>query len=202
MKLLLITVLSLFMNACALGPIINHDTGRSVGKNKYKFRVAGYPQADSPNVASLRFDTGVTENLDVGFQYEILSFGLRGFYSFINNKEGFAMSGSLGYGSVFNGNYINAGLNFSFKSGSVEYFAGYRHTDVSVDATELTDSNTGELFTTIPSANYSYGIASGGLKYWFTDQAALGLEGAQFMNPSDGEFSSNTLVSLGFEYIF
>lgn len=202
MKLFINIVLLIFLNACALGPIINQDVGRSLGKSNSRIRVSGYPQAESPNLTSIQMDTGLSDNWDIGFQYEITSMGLRLFYSIINNKEGFALSSSLGYGWVFSGNYSNLGLNMSYKAGAMEYFTGYRHTQVSLDATELTSSNTGDVFLNIPSADYDYGVASLGFKYWFTDRFNLALEAADFTSLSIGEFNSKTLVNIGLGYDF
>ena len=82
MNKILISVLLVFsLSGCAVGPLVSHETARTVGSSNSEI-VGGYGQAGYV----LKWNHGFGENFDLGFQYESLSVGFRAKYAFVNER--------------------------------------------------------------------------------------------------------------------
>ena len=102
-----------FSAGCAVGPLVQHETARSVGKGDHEI-IAGYGQAGYV----LKWNAGVTENFDFGIHWESLSFGIRGKYSIINGRSGgISLAGAIGAGSSLGGSHQYGDLMVSYLSG-------------------------------------------------------------------------------------
>jgi len=190
----------LFAMGCAIGPILNHDVGRSVGDGNHDIQL----MSTAEGLWGFKYEYGLTKNLDLGIQWEALSAGLRLKYSILNNPTaGFSFGAAIGAGSSFGGSYYHATLTGSYKTPIFEPFASVRYTKVESDEQELRDADTGDLFLTIPKFDYSYGQVFVGTKIWAADWFALSLEATSFfVSGDDVKFSDSALYSLGLEFAF
>jgi hypothetical protein len=201
MRLIPLSVFLFFLGSgCAIGPILSHDVGRSVGDGNHDIQLL----STTEGFWGFKYEYGLTKNLDLGIQWEALSAGLRLKYSILNNPTaGFSFGTSVGAGSSFGGSYYHATLTGSYKTKVFEPFASVRYTKVQSDEKDLRDADTGDLFLTIPKFDYSYGQVFVGTKIWAADWFALSLEATSFfVSGDDVKFSDGALFSLGLEFAF
>ena len=212
-KLSSLACLVLVLTGCTIfGPIQSHDLGRSLGGGNHNFHFSAIVTVDEKEegngigaLPSFRYDIGVSENLDLGFQYELLSSGIRGKYSFLNNKKGLSASMSLGAGSSSGlaavGFYYNATLATSYKADSWEPFLNYRFTyvDIASDGETTSEGPFGSDITF--GSDDGYGQIFLGTKYWITEKFALSMESNYFALPKKKEFGpENVLFSVGIDW--
>lgn len=159
--------LFLSLTSCAIGPLVSHETARTVGRNKHEpafgYGMAGYV---------LKWNYGITDNFDIGLHWESLSIGLRAKYAFIKNDgEGFSLASAIGYGSSIGGKYTSVDLLGSYLVGQWEPFSMFRYVHVKTDPIEFRsdDPNTQGFDFTISSQKYDYGQLSFGSRYWFKE---------------------------------
>ena len=192
-------LLVVFVSSCAIGPILNHDVARSNGDGNHDIKI----MSSVDGLWGFHYDYGLTDDLDIGVQWEALSAGLKLKYALVNNqKSGLSVALGAGTGTSFGGSYYNGALFVSYKSKTFEPFASVRYTSVENDSTDLKDADTGELFVTIPAFNYNYTKAFLGTKIWFVDWFALSLEAGSFIASGDVKFDSNVFYSAAFEFAF
>lgn len=199
MKNLILVVMMAMVSGCAVGPLVQHETARSVGEGHHEL-VGGYGQAG----IVAKWNYGITENFDFGMQYESLSFGVRAKYSVINGKSGgFSLAGALGAGSSIGGNHKYLDLMTSYLAGTFEPYATARFVQVSTDPADFRNTDTGEIAFTIQSANYNYGQAIVGTRIWMSPNWLLSLEASSLFGLGDSvSFSSNVLVGAALGYRF
>jgi hypothetical protein len=167
---------------CAVGPLVQHETARSVGKGDHEL-IAGYGQAGYV----LKWNAGVTENFDFGVHWESLSFGVRGKYSIINGRSGgLSLAGAIGAGSSLGGNHHYGDLMVSYLSGFFEPYATGRFVQVSTDPVEFRNADTGQTAFTVSSAQYNYGQVIVGSRFWLGPNWMLSIEGSNFFAMGDG----------------
>ncbi len=195
----LVPLLTVFSVSCAVGPLVQHETARSVGSGGQEF-VAGYGQAGY----MLKWNIGVTENFDFGIHWESLSFGVRGKYSLINGRTGgFSMAAAMGAGTSLGGSHQYGDLMFSYLTGAFEPYATARFVQVSTDPLEFRNADTGQTAFTVSSAQYNYGQAIVGSRFWLTPNWILSLEGSSFFSIGEGvTISSGGFFGAGLGYRF
>lgn len=195
---LFILTLGLFEFGCALGPLTSHETARSVGR--FNSEISGsYGTA----IYGLKWNFGITENWDIGAQYETLSFGYRTKYSFVNSPTGWSFAGALGTGASIGGshNYIDALA--SYMGTNWEPYFTLRVVNVTTDPVDVQNNETGTKYFTINSSKYSYGQIFAGSRYWMTKNWLLSME-ASTLFPVGGDLTvgSTILGSLALGYRF
>jgi len=197
--LFLLTILSTTILAgCAVGPLVNHETARTVGKSNHEL-IGGYGQAGY----AIKWNFGLTENLDLGLHWETLSIGLRLKYAFINNKQGWSLASALGTGSSIGGRHYYGDIIGSYMIESWEPYGALRIVHVKNDPVEFKDKDTGYVDFTVPSVNYNYGQFILGTRYWFTSHWLLSLEASSLFAMTTGlKFGNIFLVSGAFGYRF
>src|SRR4051794_11386575 len=100
MRLSLFLIFGL-LGGCAVGPLVSHETARTVGKGHNEL-VAGYGIAGY----ALKWNLGLDDSLDVGIHWESLSLGARAKYAFINGREhGWSLASALGAGLSIGGKH-------------------------------------------------------------------------------------------------
>ena len=105
-----------FTASCAVGPLVFHETARAVGFTNHEL-IGGAGQAG----LVFKWNYGLTENLDLGIQFESLSLGLRAKYAFIKSGEnGFSLASSAGTGFSVGGSHYYGDLigSYFLKNGS------------------------------------------------------------------------------------
>jgi hypothetical protein len=193
----LILFFNFVFSGCAVGPLVSHDNARTVGKSNSEFMggvgSAGY---------LVKWNYGLSENLDFAVQFESLSLGIRAKYSFLNNKEGFSFATALGTGASIGGSHYYADIIGSFLNGSWEPYGLLRVVQVKTDPLELKDEDTGELAFTVDEVEYSYGQAILGTRYWFNKSWFLSLEVSSLFSISNVKFTDEVLVGTALGYKF
>ena len=197
LKLPLLALSSLLFAGC-IGPMLSHDTGRTLGKGGNQIQVASTPDA----YRSISYTHGVTENLDLGIKAESLNNGFTGKYAFVNHKTGGALAAVFGLGTTFGGTYYMGGLATSYKFNHFEPFAGIRTTQVNVDEAKIKDADTGDVFATVPSFNFHYSQAFLGTKIRFNKTFGLSAEAASIFADNDVNFKDTGYISLAAELYF
>lgn len=200
MKQILLSFLSiLFLAGCAVGPLVSHETARTVGHTKHEL-VSGWGQ---PGVV-LKWNYGISENWDFGVHIETLSVGIRTKYAFINNhSHGWSLATALGVGSSVGGSHSYADLILSYFVDSWEPYGALRIVDVKSDKKKFTDQDTGQITFEIDSAQFQYGQGILGTRYWVNPHWLFSLEFSTLFGITSGFKADQQLIgSAGFGYRF
>jgi len=170
----LFLVFSLFALSGCVAPFSSNFTGRSLGKGKIGLDgVAGLGEVEW---GGFKLAYGMTSNLDIGLQIELLTLGLFGKYSFRNTIEnGFSSAALFGLGTTVNGMYVYTGPVLSYKMNFFEpYFVGrYNY----VHYSETKDIWSGDA---IEAGNYSYFQLTFGSILWISRKVGLNFELSTF----------------------
>lgn len=197
MKRIVLTACLIFLSGCAIGPIVSHETARTVGDSNHEL-AGGYGMAG----LAFKWNYGLTENLDLGFHYESLSMGVRAKYAFINNPTGWSLASALGAGSSLGGSHYYADLIASYLVGSFEPYGTLRLVDVTSDPLEFQDTNTGSADFTIASYRYQYGQFLLGTRYWLNENWYLSAEATNLFSVSSVSFGNALLFGAALGYRF
>lgn len=150
----------------------------------------------------VKWNYGLTENLDLGLQWETLSLGVRAKYAFINNKEGWSLATALGTGIALGGGYYGGDIIGSYMTGAWEPYGTLRIAHVKNDPWELKNKDTGKIEYTIPDSEYDYGQVILGTRYWFTPNWLFSVEASSLFASSVLKVSNGVLAggSLGYRF--
>ncbi|MCB0415008.1 MAG: hypothetical protein KDD50_11785 [Bdellovibrionales bacterium] len=191
---LLFAIFGLLFSGCALGPILSHDNGRSLGDSNGSIGL----NVTNQGYYALKASYGFDENLDIGVELEALALGLRGKYSFINQENGYSTAVVGGLGTTLGGSYYYVQSANSYRTGKWEPFGSLRITKVSYSASDITDANTGDILTSYPASSFTYGTIFIGSKYHFSEKFNLSLELSSFIAMESGlTFANSVMPSLG-----
>lgn len=193
-----ISLLSLLLTSCAVGPLVSHETARTVGSGKHEF-IGSYGQA---GIAG-KWNYGLGSNVDFGLQVESLNAGIKVKYAFLNESEGWSMASSLGYGSGFMSDHFYGDLHLSFKSGPVEPYLTLRYVQVHTDKEDFESHDSGSLHFEIDKMKFQYGQVMLGTRLWLTRHWLLSLEGAGLFSATSGIRVSDTYIfngALGYRF--
>lgn len=167
------------LSAC-VGPLILNETARSVGRGRHEIS-GGYGTAG----LGLKWNAGVTDDLDVGFQWESLSMGLRAKYAFLNRgQRELSFAGALGAGLSFGGTHYYGDAIASYLAGDFEPYAAIRYVHVSVDPIEARGKDTSYFRIDGPQFDYGQGIL--GFRYWVGHSTFLSAEASGLAALSSG----------------
>ncbi|UOF02645.1 hypothetical protein [Bdellovibrio reynosensis] len=159
------------LGGCALGPLANHETARSVGKGMHEL---SFGAGNAPPF--FKWSYGATENFDLGLHAEATSIGIRGKYSFINQTQGVSFAGALGIGNSIGGSHQYGDLLVSGVYNWFEPYGAVRYAHVNTDPFELKDKDTGNVFFETDEYEYNYAQVFLGSRFWFSPKWYLGLE--------------------------
>jgi hypothetical protein len=197
-SLITISFLFLLLTSCAIGPLVSHETARTVGDSKHEL-VGGYGSGG----LALKWNYGLSKNLDLGVQMESYSMGIRAKYAFINASEGFSLAAALGTGLSVGGSHSYGDILASVKNGNWEPYATLRMVHVKTDPVDFKDESTGRFDFKVDSLNYNYGQFILGTRYWFSPKWLLSVEGSTLFSASSGLSLANTLLlGAAFGYRF
>lgn len=184
-KILLFASLILLQAACSIAPFSSSITARSNGNGVHSFQGGGTlvgAKGVKGVLPEFKWLAGLTDNWDIGLQYEILSLGLLTRYSFVNNDEGFSLAGFGGFGDMVGGNYIYAGPAVSFRAGQWEPFFNLRYNHIhwkkqsgTLNFTSNDGTSTGIPYET-SAVDFHYYQAALGTVFWFTEKFGLNLD--------------------------
>lgn len=197
-SLFALSLFSVFLSGCAVGPLVSHETARTVGSSKHEV-IGGYGQAGFV----IKWNYGLTENLDFGLHWESLSVGVRAKYALINNNSGWSLASALGTGSSFGGNHYYGDFIGSYLTGSWEPYGTVRAVLVKNDPLEFKDKDTGQVSFTIDKSEYVYGQFILGTRYWFNSNWLFSIEASSLFPISSGfKVEKNVFAGASFGYRF
>lgn len=171
--------LAILFSGCAVAPLSNHVTARSNGKGESLLSAGStIGVGKGPWLPSLKYSIGLTEEFDLGFQYEVIEYGAWGKYAFVNNREGFSFAGLAGTGLSFEGFYGYLGPIVSYK---MDWFEPYfltrfnyvRYPEKRIDLTSI-----GEIV--VAPGSYRYFQHTLGFMLWPLSWFGAGLEASLF----------------------
>ncbi len=196
-KLPIILLLS-FLSSCAVGPLVNHETARTVGKDRHEVS-GGYSNAGYV----FKWNYGLFEKFDIGVHAEQYNLGLRAKYSFVKNDDnGFSMALALGAGDSFGGNHYYGDLLGSFLTGRWEPYTTVRVVKVRTEEMNFSDEQTGAFAFRIDENHYSYGQYFLGTRFWASRQLFLSVEASTLFTLDAVEVSDNFIFSGALGYRF
>lgn len=181
MKARLCLFLFVFLSGCAIAPVANHVSARTNGKNESLLSLGTMIGSSSGRfwLPSLKYSVGLSDDFDVGGQYEIIDIGLWGKYAIVNHKEGgFSMAALGGVGVGGDGHYIYFGPVLSWLHGIFEPYLLSRFNYVSYPAKNLDLGTIGEV--TILNGVYRYFQHTLGFFLWPTKKLGVSLEASSF----------------------
>ncbi len=187
-----------FTTSCAVGPLVFHETARTVGFTNHEL-IGGAGQAG----LVFKWNYGLTENLDLGIQFESLSLGIRAKYAFINGGENdFSLASAVGTGFSIGGSHYYGDLIGSYFFEKWEPYMGLRLVHAKNDNKEI-KTNSSALNFTIEETQYNYGQITFGTKYWFSKSWMLSVEGSSIFSTSSGLLANSNLFAgfaLGYKF--
>jgi hypothetical protein len=203
-RILALALLISSLPGCAVAPLSTHITARSNGKSESLASVGStLPIKDSGALPSLKYSIGVSDDIDLGFQYEVIEYGAWMKYSFVNRQEGFSAAGLFGVGLSFEGFYSYIGPIVSWKIDWFEPYLTTRYNYVSNALGRVDIATTGE-FRVQPGV-YRYFQHTAGFLTWPIDWFGIGLE-ASYINPISSDFilegKNRFLLSGNFSFRF
>lgn len=198
LRLFLNSFVFVFLSGCAVGPLVSHETARTVGDSNHEL-IGGYGQAGYV----FKWNYGLTENLDLGLHWESLSIGIRAKYAFINNKAGWSMASAFGNGASIGGSHYYLDVVGSYLTGSWEPYGTVRVVHVKLDPVEFRSKDTGQISFTIDRAEYDYGQLIVGTRYWLSDHWLFSIEASSLFSISSGFRAGNGVfggASFGYRF--
>lgn len=190
LKFIFVFLIAVIINfGCAVGPLTVHETART--QKAHHGEISG---AYGNSGYTLKWSHGLTDNFDIGVQYESLSLGVRAKYAFMNNQEeGFSLAAAVGTGVSFGGSHYYGDLMASYLHKSFEPYSNLRFVQVHAEPLTFNNDLGKEIFKT--SAYDCYGEYTLGSRFWFRPDFCLSLEAA-------GLFSTSSSVNLGTPFLF
>lgn len=130
-------------------------------------------------VPSIKYSIGLGEDFDIGFQYEVVEYGIWGKYAFLQNREeGPSIAAIAGTGLSFEGFYGYLGPMFSWKLGIFEPYFFSRFNYVHYPQAKIDLATIGEV--SVAPGTYRYLQHTLGFFLWPIDWFGGGLEASTF----------------------
>lgn len=191
MRAALIFLLSSVVLTGCVGPLVQHETARSVGFGQFE-AVGGFGQAGY--VAKANY--GLTSNWDIGVQAESLSVGLRTKYAIKNSREGgWSTAVALGGGvadwgaSDYYGDFLVSWLKHQ-----LEPYGTIRYGRVNTDPTRINDHYTGDVRYIVKGNSFDYVQGIFGARVWLGKHVNASAEVSAPVSLSKNVFMSQALL--------
>lgn len=189
---------SFFYSGCAVGPLVNHETARTVGNSNHEL-IGGYGQAGYV----LKWSYGLTENLDLGLHWESFSLGYRLKYAFQSKQSGGSLAFAAGQGASIGGSHYYGDIIASYLSGSWEPYSALRVVHVKSDGQEVKSGSNGDVIFKVEKSEFDYGQFILGSRYWFNKHWLFSLEASTLFAISSSVRGNNSFIASGsFGYRF
>jgi hypothetical protein len=197
---------ALLAQGCAVAPLSNHVTARTNGKGENLASIGSTIDTKKSGwLPSLKYSIGLQDDLDLGFQYEVIEWGAWAKYALVNNREeGFSLAGLVGLGLGADGGYYGyLGPIVSWKLGWFEPYLMTRFNYVRYEESSVAVTRSGEF--TVKPGTYRYFQHTLGFLTWPLDWFGVGLEVSTFgtvRSPFILEGKSRYLLSGNFSFRF
>lgn len=182
-----------------VGPLVVHETARSVGRHNSEI-VFGAGQTGGV----LKYSFGLTESVDLGFQLETQAIGVRLKYAILNQREnGLSIALAGGLGSSTGGSHVYGDLMTSYLFGTFEPYGAIRYVQVKTDPQEFKDRETNQTYFTLPSTEFQYAQAILGTRIWFNPHWLFSLEAGELFSVNNvARVHSGVFLNGAFGYRF
>ncbi|HEY8278624.1 MAG TPA: hypothetical protein VIH99_03315 [Bdellovibrionota bacterium] len=171
--------LALLASGCAVAPLSNHISARTNGEGKSLLSAGStIGVANTGWVPSLKYSYGMSDKFDIGFQYEVVEYGVWGKYLLSGGGDGLSLSGLAGIGTSFDGFYSYLGPIVSYKVGIFEPYFVERLNYVSYPQKNVNVDQVGEIH--VDPGTYWYLQHTLGFFLWPIDWLGIGLEASAF----------------------
>ena len=192
MRGLILALISMLTVGCAVGPLMGHESARTVGRSANEVIVGA-----GVTYQLIKYTRGLTDDFDLGLQYEIETLSVRAKYALLNTPdEGVSLAVAATLGAGKNGRSAGGDLILSYRRRWLEpYFIGrFTH----VDFGERTDHRSLDVLTKYePALHANYGQAMLGARFWTAPNWVLTVETSAVLRSS-----TTLLASLSFGYHF
>ncbi|MGZ3651352.1 MAG: hypothetical protein ACXVB9_17190 [Bdellovibrionota bacterium] len=170
---------SLVLSGCAVAPLSTHTTARTNGAGQSMLTAGSTIGVGNTGwVPSVRYSVGLTDQFDLGFQYEVVEWGASGKYLLKGGGEGFSLAALAGTGLSFNGFYFFAGPVVSWKRGIFEPYLVERLNYVTYPQENVNVDGVGEIH--VDPGTYIYFQHTAGFFLWPLDWFGFGFEASAF----------------------
>lgn len=197
MKNILTLLLLLALTSCAIGPLALNETARSTGAGHHALS-ASFGSTDY----ALKWNYGLSQNLDIGVQVENLSQGIRAKYSLLNQSEGSSVAIAGGTGLSMGGNHHYLDAIYSTRANWFEPYLAYRFMWVNSDSKEFKSSDTDEKILRIDRDNYRYGQFFLGTRLNFSENFYGSIELSSFHSLAEVKVSPELFYNFGLGFKF
>jgi hypothetical protein len=179
MRKLRLALAVVLLQSCAVAPVSNHVTARTNGEGESLLTAGSTIGAGGTGwLPSLKYSIGLAEKFDLGFQYEVIQYGVWGKYAFLNQAEGFSLAALAGTGLGLEGFYFFGGPVVSWKRGWFEPYFITRFNYVRFPESKFSIATIGEF--RVDPGTYRYFQHTLGFMVWPGDWFGLGLEASIF----------------------
>jgi hypothetical protein len=169
----------LLLSGCAVAPLSTHTSARTNGEGKSMLTAGStFGVAKSAAVPTVRYSLGLSDRFDIGFQYEVVEYGVSGKYLLAGGGEGFSLSALVGTGLGWSGFYGFGGGVVSWLSGTFEPYFAERYNYVSFPKNDVNVEEVGEVH--LDPGTYHYLQHSLGFFVWPIDWLGVGIEASAF----------------------
>jgi hypothetical protein len=175
----LLAAVLLLASGCAVAPLSSHTSARTNGDGQSLLSAGTTIGVGNTGwVPSVRYSLGLSDSFDLGFQYEVVEYGVSGKYNFLGNGEGFSLAGLAGTGLSFDGFYAFVGPVVSWKIGIFEPYFVERLNYVDYPERKVNVDAVGEIH--VDPGTYWYFQHTLGFFVWPLDWLGAGLEVSAF----------------------
>jgi hypothetical protein len=126
----------------------------------------------------VRYSVGLRDDFDLGFQYEVVEYGVSGKYRLAGGGEGFSLAALAGTGLSFRGFYAFVGPVLSWKLGIFEPYFVERYNYVNYPSSQVDVGAIGEIH--VDPGTYHYLQHTLGFFLWPLDWLGMGIEASAF----------------------
>lgn len=190
--LIILALSTVSFTACVIGPLATFETAQTVGEKKAEFIGGG----GTPGTI-FKATIGLTDRIDIGFQWESLSIGYRAKYRISPDLDGLIFAGAVGLGSNFGGSYQYFDLLSSKKFQTFEPYANLRLVRGKTDPVEFKNRDTGTTTWTVQSAEFNYGQFFLGSRVWLNEKWFGAIEISDLFPINSISFDHAAVYSLG-----
>lgn len=203
-KRLLFVLVCFGCSSCAIGPLTNGGTARSLGRGHYRIdsTLVNYLESGNSSVVQtpvIRLTYGLTPSWDLGIQTELNTFTINSKHNFIDSGKNTGISLAALLGIALGGSELSysAGGIVSYLFSSSEPYMVLRYNLVNFDQ-ELYNS---AFFESPPDLHFSFVSANIGYLYWWTQSVALGGE-IILWSPQSFPAKPHSMVSVQISFVF
>ena len=185
------------LSSCVTGPFASFESARTVGQGKDEIMMG-----DGTPGYVFKLTHGINNEFDLGLQLEQLSVGARAKYMVLGPSSKISMAAAVGVGASGYGSHGYVDFLISRRLESFEPYLTLRITHVNVDQLQFRDENNKTVIARIDRAQFNYGQAFLGSRYWINSSWSLAAEVSHIVGLGAVQLEDTWLGSAAFGYRF